>query len=220
MLEFYGLEYSSKDHPDHFALILYTTNCNLRCYWCHNRLLAGWDYQKEKIININPTDYYIKLTEEEITNAINNDLIDIVILCWGEVFINNIDKIINTIKWIKKINPNIKIRIDSNWTFPEKIEKLVNLSLIDWLAIDIKWPYWDQSFYQDISKVIWLDINLIPNISNKILKSIKLADQLPYTIFRTVTYPIIKNPYYFEEIKNFVSKNLSKPHYFNSFYSI
>jgi len=73
--------------------------------------------------------------------AIQNDFLDMIILCWWEVLINKLEDVIETIKWIKELNPNILIRIDTNWSFPEKVEYLAKNKLIDWFAIDIKWPY-------------------------------------------------------------------------------
>jgi hypothetical protein len=52
------------------------------------------------------------------------------------------------------------------------------------------------------------------------MESIHIADQMPYTLFRTVHYPIIKDQQYFEEIKNYVRENLKSPHSINPFIQV
>lgn len=226
MLEFYGLDYTTKDHPGLFSLVLYTSWCNFRCYWCHNRRLAWWDYENweggiwwEKI-SIDPKEYFPKLTLEEVKSALNTEFLDMVILCWWEVLINKLDNVIETIKWIKKLRSDVLIRIDTNGSFPEKVKVLKEKKLVNWFAIDIKWPYWSEKFYPDISKVIWLPEEVLPNLTKKIMESIHLADELNYTLFRTVHYPIIKNQEYFEEIKRYVRQNLKSPYSINPFIEV
>lgn len=222
MLKFYWLEYSYNDHPWLYSLVLYTTWCNFRCYWCHNRKLAWWDYNncnncKDKIKSIKIEDYYKPLPEEEIKLAVQNELIDMVIFCWGEFLINDINQIKETITYIKQLNPNIKIRIDTNGTFPEKVEELIEGWYVDWFAIDIKWPYWNNLYYDQIKKVIGIPDKNLEKILSKITQSLELAKQLDYTIYRTVLYPIVEDQEYFKAIKEYVNKHLWKPHYFNQF---
>jgi len=228
MLNFYWLEYSSKDQPWLFSLILYTNWCNFRCYGCHNRFLAWWDYEDSKnklkdnynIINVDYNNYYKKLSIEEIELAVKNDFLDMVILCWWEVLIHPLKQIEETINWLKKINPDLLIRIDTNWTFPEKVKYLKTRKLVDWFAIDIKWPYWDNKYHKYIERVIWLEKNILNNLYNKMLRSVKLADWMSYTSFRTVLYPIITENNYFEEIKKWTRNNLKSPHSLNIFQSV
>jgi len=232
MLTFYWLDFTTKDHPGLYSLVLYTSWCNFRCYGCHNRTLAGWDYKNKNlsddeirwwsdgIIHINPEEYHQKLSEEEVKMAVQNDFLDMIILCWWEVLINKLADVVETINWIKKLNPNVLIRIDTNWSFPEKVEYLKENKLVDGFAIDIKWPYWNKNWWPEISKVIWLPQNIASNIFPKIMESIHIADQMPYTLFRTVHYPIIKDQQYFEEIKNYVRENLKSPHSINPFIQV
>ena len=49
MLTFYWLDFTTKDHPGLYSLVLYTSWCNFRCYGCHNRTLAGWDYNNKEL---------------------------------------------------------------------------------------------------------------------------------------------------------------------------
>jgi hypothetical protein len=52
------------------------------------------------------------------------------------------------------------------------------------------------------------------------MKSIHIADDMSFTLFRTVHYPIIKDQQYFEEIKNYVRENLKSPHSINPFIQV
>ena len=112
MMDFYWLEYSYYDHPDKYSLILYCSWCNLKCYGCHNRHLAWWEYndqedtQNEKI-SVESEKYYKKLSETELKLAVQNDVLDMIILCGGEM-------LIYPIKWIKDNQSNKVNQIQSN----------------------------------------------------------------------------------------------------------
>ena len=226
MIKIYGLEFTTQDHPGKFGLVLYSSGCNFRCYGCHNRTLAGWDYKtwptnkwSPTIIKVEPEKFHKQLSLEEINLAIKNEFLDIVILCGWEFLIHPLDKIEETILYIKQVNPDIKIRIDTNWSFPEKIKYLKDKNLVDGFAMDIKGPYWNQKYYKQLSQVIGLPEKVLPSLTQKLLQSIKLVDEMPYSLFRTVYYPIIKDKSYFEEIKQFV-KQLKSPHSLNLFQEV
>lgn len=223
MIKFYWLDYTYYDHPWKYSLILYTSWCNLKCYWCHNSVLAWWKYKdssKDNIIQVNTTDYANQISEDELKMSIQSDILDMVILCWWEFLIYDIESIKETIEYIKFLNPNVLIRIDTNWSYPQKIQELTNWWKVDGFAIDIKWPYWNINYYDTINKVIWLWELQWKALYPKMTESLNLAKEHEYTIYRTVTYPIIKDESYFKEIKNYVSKNLWKPHSFNSYVNL
>lgn len=223
MIKIFGLDYTYYDHPNMYSLVLYSWWCNLRCYGCHNRQLAGWLYKtadKESKQDIKISDYTTPLCDEDISLAIKNEMLDMIILCGWEFLIHPMDQIKETILQIKQLNPKVLIRIDTNGTFPDKVKELAEWWEIDWFAIDIKWPYWDSSYYGDIKDVIWIPIEVAKKIYPKMVESLEYAKQLPYTIYRTVVYPNIKDDSYFGEIKSYVSSNLKKPHYFSNFVNL
>ncbi len=228
MLTFRWIDFTYYDHPGKYSVVLYTTGCNFKCFGCHNRTLAGWDYKdgKQPIINknlqaskisLNPADYHKPIPWEEINMAISNEFIDMVIFCGGEFLINPLDKIKQTILKIKHINPYIQIRIDTNWSFPQKVEEIIKRNLIDGFAIDIKGPYRNPKRHPLISQIIWIPLPRAKKVFEDIIKSLKLASQLPESIFRTVKYPVIKDPSYFEEIDQRVNRNLKKTYQQNQF---
>ena len=221
MIKIYWLEYSFFDHPWKYSLILYTSWCNLKCYKCHNRLLSGWDYWDIGETKwVETSDYYKELDWDELILAINSWMIDMVILCWWEVLLYSVDEIKRFVDYIKSINNKLLIRIDTNWTFPKKVEELVKRWEIDWFAIDIKWPYWNNNYYSKIWEVMWIPIEKLEDYCKKIIQSIYLSKDLEYSIYRTVSYPIINDSSYFDEIKLYVKENLHKHHSFNVFKNV
>lgn len=215
-MKFYWLEHSFRDHPNKFSLILYTSWCNLKCMWCHNRKLSGWDYDWNRIVK---SDVKFKeLHDYDLKLALNNPVLDLIILCGWEFLMHWLDNINETLVKIKSIRPDVPIRIDTNGTFPDKVIYLRNIGLVDWFAIDIKWPYWDSEFNKEMAKVLWIPKKNIFDIRNLIIKSIKVADWMPYTIYRTVKYPWISKEY-FDSISMRV-KQLKSYHSFNKFINI
>ena len=214
-LNFYWIEFTEKDHPWMFSIVIYTGWCNLRCYDCHNRWLAGWDYdwQSNNIKKVDYANIYDNLDKEEIKLAVQSGLVNMVVICWGEVCLNNTNTIISTVNKIKEWNSDLKVRLDTNWTFPEKVDELKDY--VDWFAIDIKWPYWNENYHNDIKKILGVKNSYL---FNRIIQSLKIAKDLPYTIYRTPKYPIIDDENYFNEIKNYVKNELkNKPYYLNEF---
>lgn len=220
MISFYWLEYTYYDHPNMYSLVLYSWGCNLKCYGCHNRHLAWRDYidwtksEKKSVKVCNSTE---QLSMEEVSLAVKNPLIDMVILCGWEFLIYSVERIVETIQLLKEMNPNIYIRVDTNWSFPDKMRRLVATWLVDWFAIDIKWPYWNKDYYDIISKVIGTPKDYSKVLYTKFLESLDISKDLDKSIYRTVIYPIIEDKKYFDDIKSYVTQVLHKPHYFNNY---
>lgn len=158
-----------------------------------------------------------KMSEDEIKDAVSSEMLDMVILCWWELLIYPVEKIKKTVDWIKELNPNVLIRIDTNGTFPEKVQELTDWGRIDGFGIDIKWPYWSEDYYGHISSVVWWPEQIASKLFPKMVESLNISKRLEHTVYRTVKYPIIDEEKYFSEIKSYVWVELWKPHYFNSF---
>ena len=123
---------SMQDYPDTLSCILWFSGCNFRCPYCHN----------PKLIKKNSSSY---LNIENIKQFLKKrkNLLDAVVLTGGEVSINhNNGNIIKLLQFIKQNNFLIKLDTNgSNYTF---IQDLLNLKLLDYVAIDFKAP--QQSF--------------------------------------------------------------------------
>lgn len=111
------------DYPGKIACTVFTGGCNLRCPFCHNALLVT-----EQDENFIKEEEFFKFIEER------KDRLDGVAITGGEPLIHS--DIENFIKKIKDIGYAIKL--DTNGTFPEKLKKILDEKLVDYVAIDIK----------------------------------------------------------------------------------
>jgi pyruvate formate lyase activating enzyme len=133
--------------------------------------------------------------------------LECIVISGGEPTIHEPEELIELINTIKKINPELKIRIDTNGSNPDVIEKLK--PYVDGFAVDIKSPLENPEKWKFTTGV---DID--PKV---IVRTITLVDGMPLTLFRTVRYPWLSEED-IEKIKNFTSK-LKSPWYLNPFYA-
>ncbi|MGC8688936.1 MAG: radical SAM protein [Thermoplasmata archaeon] len=191
-----GILTSGIDHPSHISLNIYLPYCNFNCRNCHNYKIAKGIFEE--------IPYEKLLWELE-----NNLIVDMVIITGGEPTLHG-EKLINLIKLIKNKRPELIIRVDSNGSLPDIIEKVSHY--VDGFAIDIKAPPLDEKKYEYTIRKKFYSASLI--------ESVKIASNLPYTIFRTVKYPwLTENDV--EEIKLFLNKyGKGKPYYINPFFNI
>ncbi len=114
------------EYPGKICAILFTQGCNFRCPYCHNPEL------------VNPDLYGECLREEEIFDFLEKrrGKIDAVAITGGEPTIQQ-----DLPEFIKRIK-NLKyyVKIDTNGSNPEVIEKLVGKKLVDYIAMDVKAP--------------------------------------------------------------------------------
>lgn len=112
------------DFPGKVACTVFTGGCNFRCPFCHNALLVTELPQKP--------DY----TVDEILGFLKKrqGLLDGVAITGGEPLMN--PEIDSFIREIRKLGYSVKL--DTNGSFPERLEKIVNDGLIDYVAMDIK----------------------------------------------------------------------------------
>lgn len=114
------------DFPDTVSAVVFTMGCNFRCPFCHNPELVIPDQFNEPI------------AEEELFEFLSKrkGLLDGVVVSGGEPTIHN--DLPEFIEKIKKIG--FKVKLDTNGTNPEVINKLVQNNLLDFIAMDIKAP--------------------------------------------------------------------------------
>lgn len=125
----YGLEKSSLiDYPGKIACVVFLAGCNFRCRFCHNLELV-----LPELIKKQP-----KISEEDFFNFLETrrGLLDGVVVTGGEPTIY--PDLSNFIKKIK--NFGFLVKLDTNGTNPDILEKLINKKLIDYIAMDIKAP--------------------------------------------------------------------------------
>ncbi len=201
-----------KDHPGIFSAVLYTKihQCNLNCYQCHNR-------------------HYFKGEEEFFTEGeLREKLkmlkllgVELVIVSGGEPTLE--DRLEEGLRVIKE--ENFPVRVDTNGTRPERVEKLIENRLIDGLAVDVKIPLLDDYTPDQLKRFMRilfsredLEPSAVYNYSKKLRITIEIIKRypLPYTIFRTVKYPLLTE----SEIELIRKELKSSPHQVNPFYPV
>jgi len=110
------------DYPEKIACVIFLNNCNFRCGFCHNPELIT-EPLKEIISKKDVFDYLIE----------RKKYLGGVCITGGEPLIT-IDK--DFLKEIKDLGYSIKI--DTNGSFPEKLDELIDEKLVDFVAMDIK----------------------------------------------------------------------------------
>lgn len=143
-----GTLISSVEFHGNMSLVIFMSRCPLACRYCHNVELLEDDTQK--------TFDEIKL---EIDNA--SDFIDAVVISGGEPLMQ-LDALIELFTYIKSIN--LKTKLDTSGIYPEKIEKLLELELLDFVSLDIKAPF---EKYRKVTG---------SNVGSQVKKSMKLIN--------------------------------------------
>jgi pyruvate formate lyase activating enzyme len=201
-----------RDHPDTQSAVLYTeiTLCNLNCYQCHNR--CAYREKKEKIT-------YQKLKEK--LSMLRLLGVELVIISGGEPTLEKNLK--EGLKFIKSLG--FPVRVDTNGTNSETVHELIEEKLVDGFAVDVKIPIKDEYTPQERERfktILFSNSNLDDAVVYDYSKKLKITIgiirkySLPYTIFRTVEYPLLSS-----QDKNQIRKLLeSLPHQFNPFYPV
>lgn len=188
------------DHPNKVSLIMYVRKCNWKCFGCHNMKHLIRDDEVK----------YISL--EKIITLMNSSFYDLLIISGGECTLYD-ERILNDLKYIKS-NTNKPVRLDSNGTNPKFLKYCFDNNIIDGVAIDVKYTYWNIRDPEKMKIITGID-----NINcNDILESMKVSDGKEYSLFRTVKYPIF-NQEDIDEITKYM-KQFKSPHYFHNFYQL
>jgi len=118
-------KFSLIDYPGKISCIVFTQGCNFRCPYCHNPELI-------------PFMPLVKIKEETILSFLERrkGKIDAVVITGGEPTIHQ-----DLLKFIQKIKEmGYLIKLDTNGSNPEMLEVIINHSLVDYIAMDIKAP--------------------------------------------------------------------------------
>lgn len=112
------------DYPGFVACTLFTAGCNFRCPFCHNAAL---------VTNIDNSFVY---TEKQILDYLSKrkGVLDGVCITGGEPLMHN--ELPLFIKSVKSLG--FRVKLDTNGSFPERLETIIDSGLIDYVAMDIK----------------------------------------------------------------------------------
>lgn len=111
------------DFPGHIAATVFTPGCDMRCPFCHNSELVN---DSENL------EYYPNEVLDFLKTRVGK--LDGVAITGGEPLMQ--DGIRDFIKDIKDMG--MKVKLDTNGTFPDKLKSLMNEGLLDYVAMDIK----------------------------------------------------------------------------------
>lgn len=124
-VKIYGMQkLTLLDYPGKMAATLFTGGCNFRCPFCHNRSLVFLNEQDGEIDKDIIFDYL----------SLRKKMLDGVCITGGEPLLH--EGIEDFIKSIKELG--LLVKLDTNGSNFEKLEKLVSNRLVDYVAMDIK----------------------------------------------------------------------------------
>jgi pyruvate formate lyase activating enzyme len=166
MIEIKGfLETSFLDWPGKLCSVLFLPHCNFRCPYCHNHALV-----------FNP-EQYSTIALDDIIHRLRSlkNWIDGVCLTGGEPTLHaNLPSLIRKIR-----RHGFLVKLDTNGTNPQMLEKLIEAGEIDFISMDVKAPL-DPFRY---SRSIGLPVNLNPILETiKILKKAKVEYEFRMTV--------------------------------------
>ena len=122
-------KFTTTDYVGHLSCVVWFIKCNFRCLYCYNDDLV---YSKEGNYSLNECLEFLKTRV---------GLLDSVVLSGGEATIHDLIPFCSEIKKL-----GFKIKLDTNATNTKQIKKLIELNLIDFMAIDFKAP--ESKFYE------------------------------------------------------------------------
>lgn len=169
------------NYPDKVACTIFTSGCNLRCPFCHNSGLVTNNYNE---ISFDSIYEYLKKRV---------GILDGVCITGGEPLIHADIK-----DYIKKIKDlGYLVKIDTNGSNPKLLKELIDLKLVDYIAMDIKNIY---SKY-DITSGVKVNID-------NIKKSISIIENsgIDYE-FRTTIVKEFHSTQDIKEILSYISSN-------------
>lgn len=112
------------DYPGHTACTVFTGGCNLRCPFCHNAGLVLSPGEEPGV------------PEEEVFSYLEKrrGILDGVVVTGGEPLLHR-----ELPAFLEKVKARgFAVKLDTNGSFPERLEALVLAGLADYVAMDIK----------------------------------------------------------------------------------
>lgn len=116
------------DYPGHVASTLFLQGCNFRCPYCHNpELVLDGERDGQVSLDLNEVIAYL---------ATYSRMLEGVCLTGGEPLLQKgLPELCRRIRAL-----GLRIKLDSNGSLPERLEPMLEASLLDYVAVDIKGP--------------------------------------------------------------------------------
>ena len=187
-MEYAGLiKQSLVDYPGEIASVLFTRGCNMRCPFCHNPDLL--------IKPKNPIPAALDIEEVLSFLAERRGFIDAVVISGGEPTLHA--GLLEDISRIKALGYLLKL--DSNGSNSEMLDKLLRAELLDYVAMDIKAPVEYKRYQQACGKLSSADFFQIRNTINLLKNSNNVQVE-----FRTTVIPVLHTPQDIEDMARYI----------------
>lgn len=175
MVEIKGLEkFSPKDFPGYISSTVFLGGCNFRCPFCHNSDLV----LRPEILPTFPLDYFLSFLDSR------KGWLEGICISGGEPLLqDDLETLLILIK-----DRNLLAKIDTNGSFPSRLEDLIQKRLIDYIAMDVKAPL---KRYQEVTRAAVNEEDIVRSVD--IIKNSGLG-----YVFRTTLVPGLVGP---EDIK-------------------
>ncbi len=112
------------DYPGHVAATLFTAGCNFRCPFCHNAALVT-HIDNQKFFS---EEYILDYLKKRI------GILDGICITGGEPLMHK-----DLPQFIKKVKElGYLVKLDTNGSYPDILEQLIDSGDVDYVAMDIK----------------------------------------------------------------------------------
>jgi pyruvate formate lyase activating enzyme len=127
VVEIKGIEkFSSRDFPGHISSTVFLGGCTFRCPYCHNADLV---LRPETIPSL-AADYFLSYLDGR------KGWLEAVCFTGGEPLLHeDLEELVRVVR-----ERGLLVKIDTNGSFPDRLEALLALGLIDRVAMDVKAP--------------------------------------------------------------------------------
>ena len=160
------------DYPGLMACIVFIQGCNFRCPFCHN---------KELVL---PTTMDGGIGEEEIMDYLKKrqTILEGVVITGGEPLLwTDLRKLLEKIEGL-----GYKIKLDTNGSFPERLEALIEEGLVDYVALDIKQA---PARYSTATGIPGNDVTILINRSLEYLRKSGTPFEIRTTLVKGIHRP-------------------------------
>jgi len=152
------------DYPEKVACTVFTAGCNFRCPFCHNASLVIDTYRNKELPLEEFFDFLGKRT----------GILDGVCVTGGEPLIQRgLEEFLGRIKEM-----GFSVKLDTNGSFPDKLKRIVEAGLVDYVAMDIK------NSQENYGKTIGIENYDISNVNKSV--QYLLRGNIPYEFRTTV----------------------------------
>ncbi|MCF7846878.1 MAG: anaerobic ribonucleoside-triphosphate reductase activating protein [Candidatus Gracilibacteria bacterium] len=146
------------DFPGKVAALIFTAGCNFRCGYCHNPQFVLPEQIKKLAPNFIPEEKFFHFLDTR------KGFLDGVVISGGEPTMHE-----DLPAFCQKIKDRgFFVKLDTNGTNPEVLEKLIEKKLVDFIAMDIKHPL---EKYPEL-----VSVSVDPRVLKKSIRLIKKSE--------------------------------------------